>query len=202
MDVYRAVSCRCAVDFEALALPISKEEAMAMLQKMGFRIIAIDLVALARSYIGVSEYRRGAKIREAPGIFDCSSLMKWLYGQRGIWLPRRSIQQWELGEPVPRENILAGDVVFVSGRIDYYIDDPRFGVGHVGIATDSGTVVHAANRTYGVTESPLGKFLGGDKFRGARRYVPRDRNVVTLETPAGREIESSDDVRWVILQSL
>lgn len=165
-------------------------------------LIKVDIVALARQCISTSQYRRGARPSEAPAIVDCSSFIKWLYAQRGIWLPRRPIQQHELGETINLDELIAGDVVFVSGRIDYYHDDPTNGVGHVGIATGDGTVVHAANKKIHITETPIGEFLDKTTFRGARRYIPKDIEVLTFETPPDREIEIMDDIKWIVLQSL
>lgn len=199
---YRAVENRCAVIIDSLRLPISREETLVMLNKKGFALVEVDIIALARQCIGKSQYRRGARFSEAPAIVDCSSFIKWLYAMRGIWLPRRSIQQRELGETVNLDKLIAGDVVFVSGWIDYYHDDPANGVGHVGIATGVGTVIHAANNKANIIESPLDKFADKTDFRGARRYVPKDIEVLTLKTPIGREVETSDDIKWIILQSL
>ncbi len=202
MKEYRAVGNRCAVDLDIFKPPISKEHALLFLQKKGFRQIEVDLIGMARMLIGRSQYRRGARLYEAPDVVDCSSLIKWLYAQRGIWLPRRSIQQRELGESIDPCNLISGDVVFVSGWIDYYRDDPANGVGHVGIYTGEGTVIHAANEKINLVESSLNKFISGNRFRGARRYVPSGQEVITLETPVRREVETSDDIRWIILQSI
>lgn len=199
---YRAVGNRCAVILDSLHLPTSREDTLILLSHKGFVLVEVNIIALARQCISTSHYRRGAKPSEAPAIVDCSSFIKWLYAQRGIWLPRRSIQQRELGEVVNLDELVAGDVVFVSGWIDYYHDDPANGVGHVGIATGDGTVVHAANRKANVVETPLDKFVGKTKFRGARRYVPKSVEVLTLETPLNREVEIADDIKWIILQSL
>ena len=199
---YRAVGSRCAVILDSLHLPISREEALAILNHKGFVLVEVDIIALARQCIGTSQYRRGARPSEAPTVVDCSSFIKWLYAQRGIWLPRRSIQQRELGEVVNLDELVAGDAVFISGRIDYYHDDPANGVGHVGIATGYGTVVHAADRKVNVVESPLDKFVGETKFRGARRYIPQNVEVLTFETPLNREVEVADDIKWIILQQL
>src|SRR3989338_3495913 len=118
--MYLAVGNRCAVDFNKLKLSVPLEQALSILERKGFQKIDVDIIALARSFIGSAKYRRGARLSEAPEIFDCSSLIKWLYAQKGIWLPRRSIQQREMGEIVSLEDIIAGDLVFTSGRIDYY----------------------------------------------------------------------------------
>lgn len=198
---YRGVGNRVAVQLEQLKLQIPREEILAILDLKGFKIVDVNVLALARRCMGVSEYRRGARLCEAPRVFNCSSFVKWLYGERGIWLPRRSIQQRELGERVELTQLVAGDVIFVSGRIDYYSDDPADGVGHVGLVTGEGTVIHAANRKVGVVESPLNDFIRSG-FRGARRYIPQGMEVLTLEVPAGREVEIADDIRWIVLQSL
>jgi NlpC/P60 family len=200
--IYRAVGDRCAVDVDSLQVPLSSGEIIAWLKKKEFRILDIDLMGLARGCIGNSRYRRGASILEAPAVVDCSSFTKWLYAQCGIWLPRRSIQQRDRGEPVELSHVIAGDLIFVSGWINYYHHDPADGVGHVGIVTERGTVIHAANHRVGIVESPLEAFVGNDEFRGARRYVPKTKEVLTVQAPHDRLVEISDDIRWMILQSL
>lgn len=199
---YRAVNNRCAVNIASLRLPVSNQEAIKILSNKGFRIVEVDIIALARSCIKTSTYIRGAKPSEAPMIVDCSSFVKWLYGQCGIWLPRLSIQQRELGVSTPIDKVIAGDVVFVSGCIDYYQTDPGDGVGHVGIVTGEGTIIHAVNRKTRVTESSLEGFIGKSKFRGVKRYIPKDQVVFTFEIPPNREVETENDFRWIVLQSL
>lgn len=199
---YRAAGNRCAVSLDSLHLPISREETLEILSSKGFVLVAVDIVELARQRIGMSQYRRCARSFEAPAVMDCSSFIKWLYAQLGIWLPRRSIQQRELGDRVELNELVSGDVVFVSGWIDYYQDDPADGVGHVGIATGDGTVIHAANKKAGIIESPLKEFVGKNKFRGARRYLPRNADVLTFIIPAERGVEIADDLRWIVLRSL
>lgn len=199
---YRAVGNRCAVILEDLDLPIPPEQALDILCKKGFVKIDVDLSGLARQCVGKSQYRRGAQPSEAPDIVDCSSFIKWLFAQRGIWLPRRTIQQKERGEILRGFQVQKDDVVFVSGHINYYRKEPRDGVGHVGIATERGTIIHAANTKEGIIETSYNDFVSPCKFRGARRYVSHHKNVITLQTPPAREVEIADDIRWIILQSL
>ena len=199
---YRSVEKRCAVCLDSLRLPISNQEALEILRRKSFEVIEVDIISLARWCVVKSQYRRGARFCEAPAIVDCSSFIKWLYGQRGIWLPRRSIQQREIGEKASLDCLVAGDVIFVSGAIDYYHENPADGVGHVGIFTGEGTVVHAADKKANVVETSLDRFIGKTKFRGARRYIPRDVEIVTLKIPPSRDVEISDDIRWIVLQSL
>lgn len=199
--MYHAVGNRCAVDFDELGLPIPVGQAISILEKKGFQKIDVDIVALARSLVGSAKYRRGAHPSEAPKVFDCSSLIQWLYDKRGVCLPRHSILQRNYGYPVNRENLKGGDVVFTSGFIDYYDTDPRDGVGHVGLATGDETVVHAANSKLGVIESPFDNFVGSDP-RGIRRVIPDNHRVYTFITPPERGVRYSDEFRWIILQSL
>jgi len=199
---YRSVGNRCAVHLESLKLPISNEEALGGLERMGFKQLKVDMNALARECIQKSKYRRGARPVEAPEIVDCSSFSKWIYGQRGIWLPRRSIQQRECGETVQIDQMSEGDLVFVKGVFDWYYDDPEDGVGHVGIISGNETVIHAADADSNVIESSFERFISKLKFRGIRRCIPLNAEVITLEIPSTRDVETSDDLRWLILQTL
>ena len=200
--MFRAVGNRCAVDFSELHLPMTNREAMTMLTSLNFQAIEVNLLKIARACIGASRYQRGSRLADAPDVLDCSSFIKWLYAQRGIWLPRRTVQQMEIGTPIDLSNIVAGDVIFTTGRVNYYLDDPAQGVGHAGFATGEGTVVHAANSRTGIVESKLDNFLGKCELRGVRRYLDNPADVLTLLTPPRREVETSDDIRWIILQRL
>ena len=199
--MYRAVGNRLTVDFDALKLPVSNEKAIAILESIGFNSMGVDIITDARSLVDNAKYKRGARLREAPAVFDCSGLIKWLYGLLGIWLPRRSIQQREIGEIVDFPNRRPGDIIFCSGCIDYYWQNPDDGVGHVGIISDRDSVIHAANRKSGVIESSIDRFVENDKFRGIRRIVPI-QGIHTIEFPLEREVEISDDIRWIVLQKL
>jgi hypothetical protein len=194
------VSKRILVDLVGLSLPHTTQEAVVVLERLGFRVLDIKLTELAQSCIGYSRFRRGARIGEAPHTVDCSSFVKWLYAQRGYWLPRRAIQQRIAGTYVPYGSVCEGDLVFVSGYIDRYESDPQDGVGHVGMVTHQGTVIHAGDRTAGVMEVSLEEFAPPTLFRGARRYV--SDGAVTLGVPSKYDVETEDDVRWIILQSL
>lgn len=198
--MYRAVGNRIAVDITSLDLPIKETEALAILGQLGFQICQVSIVEEARKQVG-KPYRRGALPQEAPEVFDCSGLSKWVYGQKGVWLPRYSIDQRDAGRKVIQ--IQPGDLLFVSSSPQYYWHDPNDGVGHVGIATGDETVIHAANSQRGVVEDPVNSFLTPTKnFRGIRRYVPANKTTYTLIFPPQRFIETSRELRWKILQCL
>jgi cell wall-associated NlpC family hydrolase len=108
-----------------------------------------------RSVIGTRYVLGGT----GPGGFDCSGLMVWAFKQAGVSLPRTSFQQWEVGVPVSRANVQAGDLVFFNAN------GP--GASHVGIATSNSTAISAT--THGVREHALGGSYWGAHYLGARR---------------------------------
>ncbi len=198
--IFRAVGNRCAVILESLKLPMSNEQALEALRLKGFKVVHVNILSIARKYIGHAQYLRGVSVSKAPDVIDCSSYMKWLYAHLGIWIPRRSVQQRWHGEPVGVDDVAALDLVFTTGFKNYYIDDHSDGVGHVGMVTESRTVIHAASKEHGLMETPIASFLIDIKHRGIRRYIPKGAPVITLEVPAGTDIETSDDIRWLLVQ--
>jgi peptidoglycan DL-endopeptidase CwlO len=96
---------------------------------------------------------------EAPGGFDCSGLMQWAFAQAGVTLPRTSYQQFNVGIPVSRASIQAGDLVFFNTDGD--------GPSHVGLATSNASVISAT--THGVREHPIDGDYWGAHYVGARR---------------------------------
>ena len=198
---YRAVGKLCAIALEEMGLPISREEALTILKRKGFEALSLSVVSLARQQIGLSQYRCGAPMSKAPAVVDCSGLVKWLYAQIGLWLPRRAIQQRDYGRLVTPHRPIAGDLIFASGANDYYDHDPADGVGHVGLATGDDTVIHVTSGT-NVIEAPLLEYVEETRLRGIRRYLLTGTETLTLQVPEGLEIETADDIRWIILQSL
>lgn len=197
---YRAVKNRVAVHMNRL--PVRKEGALAILAERGVTPIDVDMRALALACVGTSAFKRGAHPKDAPGIIDCSGLIKWLFGQRGIWLPRRSIQQFLFkGEEVALADARAGDVIFRKGRINYH-DDAGNLVGHVGILIDNTTVVQARNSTHGIVTMPLEEFIANDTFTGVRRFIPKDEEVITFQIADDSPlfIETEDDILWAVRQ--
>lgn len=209
---FRSVGNCVAIDPEMFRkIGVEPERALAVLSLNSFCLMPTSSPLSYIAFCHQSRYRRGALWQEAPNVVDCSSLIKWLYGEIGIWLPRRTIQQRMCGVEVSRNQIRYGDLVFVSGVKNYYTDDPVDGVGHVGIRGIGNLVVHATNRPgrlgmmpqvrSGVIETPLDEFIG-DGFRGARRIVPDLQTLWVFEDLKKRGIEVSDDLVWIVAQQL
>jgi cell wall-associated NlpC family hydrolase len=96
---------------------------------------------------------------EAPGGFDCSGLVQWAFAQAGVRLPRTSFEQFNVGTPVSRAAIQAGDLVFFN--------TDGAGASHVGVATSNASVISAT--THGVREHPIDGDYWGAHYVGARR---------------------------------
>lgn len=79
---------------------------------------------------------------------DCSGLVQAVFRDGfGLELPRTSIEQSRAGQPVPREAIRPGDLLFFSDRK----------TDHIGVAVDSNRFLQASTSA-GVTVSELQKY--------------------------------------------
>lgn len=115
----------------------------------------------ADRYLG-TPYRHGG-INE-NGI-DCSGLAHKAYLAAGINLPRSTVDQAIVGEPVDRKDLIPGDLVFFSAKSTGKID-------HVGIIHsvegEKVTFVHAST-SKGVRHDRLDEGYWRDLFMSARR---------------------------------
>jgi len=115
-----------------------------------------------------------------PAGVDCSGLIQALYQRAGVHLPRTVADQYQAGQPVERNQLHFGDVVFFNrycqtgGRGPFLagILSPGFEdeVCHNGIYLGGGRFMHASPR--GVFISRLDAEVWRVSFRGARRYLP------------------------------
>lgn len=115
------------------------------------------VVDVATAQIG-DGYAYGAG---GPGAFDCSGLTAFAFARARIALPHSSQGQFALGEPVARDDIRPGDLVFFSTA--------GAGASHVGVATGRTTAVSATNS--GVMEHSTVDAYWGGQFVGARRVL-------------------------------
>lgn len=115
-----------------------------------------------QEYLGppATPYRWGGTSRSG---IDCSALIRNLYWQQGISLPRVSSQQFLVGTAVIR-NLQFGDLVFFSKY------GPAYRVTHVGIYIGGDKFVHSS-ASRGVTISSLNKRYYRLRYKGAKRVV-------------------------------
>lgn len=195
----------CAVNIKELNLPIPSQQVDRIIESLGFRYHDIDLLALARSCVGQSAYERGVSPDLAPAKVDCSTFTKYLYAVRGIWLPRYAVQQSETGFEIPLDSRLQlGDLLFSPGKFAFSRranGSPK--IGHVGFATGQGSVIHASCWRGQVSEVPADKYMTlRHGVTMVRRLIADPENTLTYSWPSELGIETSDDVRWLILTRL
>jgi len=201
--IFRAHNRRCAVDIAAWQLSLPESVVLSQLCDVGFQLLDVDVVRIAMDAVGRSRYARGALLSDAPHIVDCSSFVKWLYAQRGVWVPRRAIQQVSVGVSVADEDLRPGDLVFSRPYLCAPIGPEETRVSHVGIVGDDALVIHASPEVPGgIGRIRLADMRSWRSWFGGRRVLPIDRRVYTLVCPPSFEIETSEDIRWIVLERM
>lgn len=108
-----------------------------------------EVVTIARKFVGLTPYVWGGT---TPSGFDCSGLTLYSYREIGIYLPRTSRSQYQVGEFIPanRTDLLEpGDLLFFG-----YDRDPDQ-IHHVAIYSGGGKMIHAPYTGVKVSETYL-----------------------------------------------
>lgn len=205
---FHAVGNRIGVVPSAWGLSIENEnQILELIKKAGFRFLSVNPYQLARNQRGKSIYKRQISLLEAPDIFNCTTFVRWIYAQMGIELNVYAIDESKQGISINITELMAGDLVFSKGRLPQYEDDISKGIGHAGVVTEQGTVLHVTNIDKAhypdiIRETTLEIFYRSpDNYRGARRILPQSGFYV-LEIPHGRDVLWSHDVRRMVMKYL
>ncbi len=195
-----AVDGKLLIDFTWLKrYNINHNDAGIILKRLGFNweSTQVKLLDVARRCVGAL-YHRGSRLHDAPMQFDCSSFIRYCYAQVGLWIPRRSIQQFNCGALVQNE-LTIGDLLFSKGYIPYWDTPSGPHVGHVGLYIGDNRFVHAADKLSGVVVGNAKNFIQKNNYVGSVRFVPQLDNCVTLHIPPRwQDAESVDDIKWII----
>ena len=116
------------------------------------------IVKRAEDYLG-TPYRNGGT--SSNGL-DCSGLTYTVYRSFGIQLPRASRDQARVGDPVPRAELVVGDLVFFGSGSN---------VSHVGIYAGDGEFIHASTRARSVRFDRLDNKYFANRYVTARRVL-------------------------------
>lgn len=115
------------------------------------------VVEMAKRYLGTPYVWGGT----APGGFDCSGLIQYVYGQLGKSMPRISYQQANSGKRVGLNQLRAGDLVAWDNS------SRNNGADHIAIYIGHGQIIEAPRpglsvriRTLGSNEGAWGVSLG------------------------------------------
>ncbi len=122
------------------------------------------VVELAKQQLG-KKYVWGGN---GPNSFDCSGLMKYIFGKVGITLERVSASQAAQGVEVSKSNLQPGDMVFFSG-INSSSGSSK--ISHVGLYIGNGKFIHAANSSRGVVTDELSDSYYTSHYVTARRVI-------------------------------
>ncbi|HEY3549727.1 MAG TPA: C40 family peptidase [Gaiellaceae bacterium] len=117
------------------------------------RIFGNRVVAYARHFLGTPYSYGGSSPRTG---FDCSGLVRFVYGHFGIALPHSSWADLAHGHRIGRRFLRPGDLVFF------------YGAGHVGIYAGSGRFIdapHTGSRVRISTMHEYGSYYGARRLR-------------------------------------
>lgn len=136
-----------------------------------------ELLATARGLLGFPYVYGG----QGTYGFDCSSFVQTVYGKHGYELPRTSRGQSIIGEPVTRDAIQPGDLLF-------FTETPRGErISHVGIAIDANTMIHASTGRGEVVVDPLGLAYYTARLHSVRRILGTPFAMLTRDTAQGTD---------------
>jgi len=115
---------------------------------------ALDLIGI--------RYRRGGSTPERG--FDCSGFVSHVFREGlGLYLPRSAREMSKTGEPVAKDELQPGDLVFFNTM--------RRTFSHVGIYLGDNLFVHAPRTGGRIRIEDLGAHYWTKHFTGARRVV-------------------------------
>ena len=117
------------------------------------------VVETAKKYIGYP-YVYGAS---GPNSFDCSGFTSYVFKLHGVTLNRTAKGQYSNGTAVSRSDLQPGDLIMFGPSAS--------GINHVGIYIGGGQIVHAANKSRGVTTDTINSGYYNKNYVGARRVI-------------------------------
>lgn len=113
----------------------------------------------AERFVGIP-YRWGGN-NVVDGM-DCSGFVRAVYNLCGLSIPRTSRDQFKAGDPVHKDNLQDGDLVFFGASAEK--------INHVGIYVGDGKFVHAPRQGEDIRITSVSESYFEKRFMGARRY--------------------------------
>lgn len=144
-----------------------------------------EVVRAARRHLG-TRYVWGG---ERPGAFDCSGFVQWVFGERGVRMPRTAREQAGVGDAPYPGDLRPGDLLFFWGGT---------GAQHVAIYAGGDSIIHASSRSRRVQfdrmrGTGMQRDWFGRRLIAVRRVLPATA-VFSSDSTSGRDAASR---RWV-----
>lgn len=137
-----------------------------------------DALSLRKSILALADAQNGTPYvygGTRPGGFDCSGFTQFLYKEHGFQINRRASTQLQDGIVVPKEGMIAGDLVFFREAWE------PCEASHVGIYVGNNTIIHSGSR--GICYANLDVDWFAETFLCARRVLNTSAAQI-LELPA------------------
>ncbi|MEZ0369585.1 MAG: C40 family peptidase [Candidatus Sericytochromatia bacterium] len=126
-----------------------------------FQLFGQEVVLSASQHLGLPYIWGGEDPNRG---FDCSGLIKYTFEEFNVELPHRADLQYNYGEPVKKDELQPGDIVFFSTG--------GYPIGHVGIYVGEGKFIHAPRRGRPISIDSITTGYFSARFVGARRITP------------------------------
>ena len=136
-------------------VPLRRRHLMSVPAATTRRTLGSRVVSYARHFLGVRYSWGGTTPRTG---FDCSGLVRFVYGHFGISLPHSSWADLGLGHRVTHRWLQPGDLVFFAGA------------SHVGIYAGGGRFIDAPHSGAVVRITSMHGSWYGASYYGARRF--------------------------------
>jgi len=178
-----------------LGLNLLDKEIEGILNRFGLafeKIKPIEKVLKIASSLLDIPYKSGASVvYDAPNLFDCSSLMAYLFAQAGIAIPRVSVDQYVFGEKIEKDDLRAGDLVFANTGL----------VRKTGIHTKTFEFLPGTEVPEGVDH--VGLYLGGNKILHTSSEIKKTAvenldEVKVFQNTVGYRRISDNSERYVV----
>ena len=124
---------------------------------------ADQIVETAKSLIGTPYAWGGTDPNQG---FDCSGYVRYVFAQNGYTLPRSTVEQTQVGQPINRKGLAPGDIVIF--RLP---GGGQRGL-HTGIYLGDGVFIHSPRRGQSVKEEDINSPHWVKWYVGARRILP------------------------------
>jgi hypothetical protein len=161
MAMQRAQSLKDGGVIEEFYIVLPEDYAASKQKQYGTSYIRESLVQTARYFIGVP-YLWGGTSSDTG--FDCSGLTMTVYQLNGLNLPRHSTKQFAAGNPVGRDHMQKGDLIFFAMK-------GKGKVSHVGLYIGDGKFIHAPSRGKNIRIDSLSGYFFAKRFAGGRTYL-------------------------------